>query len=74
MHGFGTEKTICDFCHQGKSKITKSRTLKLLICKKKKKKREKKKKKKERKKKKKTKDVMFVCRLYFFLSDKNETP
>ena len=35
MHRFGNEKTICDFCHQGKSKIAKSRTLKLLICKKK---------------------------------------
>ena len=39
MHRFGTEKTICDFCHHGKSKIAKSQTLKLLICKKKKSKR-----------------------------------
>ena len=59
MHRFGTEKTICDFCHQGKSEIVKSGTLKLLICK--------------RKREKTNERRRFRVQTKFFLRDKNET-
>ena len=60
MHRFGTEKTICDFCHQGNSLKSQNLEYLYLICKEKEREREREKKKKKKRK------TSFSCADYIF--------